>query len=65
MTMFASIWDVPIINNLLSSDNANVDISGEMAVNLCSSGLKNDYETLHCAFGSSLSDKNTISEPAL
>ena len=36
-----SDWDVPINSSLLSSDSAKTDTSGDVAVNLCSSGRRN------------------------
>lgn len=62
---FASIWEVPITNILLSSERQKVDTSGEMAVNLCSSGLRKIYSTGLSASGSSFYFKKTIRDPAL
>lgn len=61
----ASIYEVPITRILLSSDKQKVETSGDIAVNLCSSGLKNVYMTGLSASGSSLSYKKTSIEPAL
>lgn len=41
--MLASIYAVPIINSLLLSERAKQETSGEIAVNLYSSILKNVY----------------------
>ena len=65
MIMLASICDVPITSILLSSDRANIETSGLIAVNLYSSGLRKVYLIKHSASGSSFSCIKIIIEPAL
>jgi len=61
---FASLCDVPIISNLLSSVRANADTSGLIAVNLCSSGLKKVCFMLASSEPVVFYYRDTINDPA-
>lgn len=61
---FASLYDVPMISNLLSSVKAKAETSGLIAVNLCSSGRKKVCFMLESSEPVVFYCKDTIKDPA-